>query len=180
MVASLVCTAAMMMAWLATPPPMEQLVVAPRPAVLSSSVAAFSIFPTTTLAAGLGDFAGLDDFAAEQAAKEAAFQAKKDALKRAQQEQEEKAAAEYEKAQKTIAEREAKKLAAIEDAKAKKAAAAAAAAEKKVVASGEKKSTGATSSDKKSKYAVQTVNKQAERIAAREASGEEKPSLFGL
>jgi len=154
-----------------TPPPTAQVVtiVAPRPALVRSSV-----FPTTLVTADL-----LDDFAEQETKKDAALQARKDALKKAQEEQEAKAEAELLKAQKAAAEREAKKAAALQAQKEAKEAAVAAAAEKV------KKSATATAAKspaaaKANKFgAVQTINKQAERIAEREANGGERPSLFG-
>mmetsp|Transcript_6622 Transcript_6622/g.17213 ORF Transcript_6622/g.17213 Transcript_6622/m.17213 type:complete len:175 (+) Transcript_6622:253-777(+) len=165
-------------ALLISPPAMEVRQMAPI--TVSRSAVGFgaeSIFPTTGITADL-----LDDLAAEQSAQDAAIEAKKAALKAKQAEIEAKAQADLEKQEQLAAERAAKKQAAIEEQAQKKAAAVAAAkekAEKAVSSSPTKSKKSEAATPKASKYGtVQTINKQAERIAEREARGEEKPGLF--
>lgn len=116
----------------------------------------------------------LDDFATAQTARDDAIYLKKKAIAEQREKEEARAAAEAEKKLKVEAERLAK---AEEAAAARAAAAEAKAAEKKAAkTSGKAEVTQA----KANKYGtVQTVSKQAERIAARKASGEDAPKLFG-
>lgn len=121
----------------------------------------------------------LDDFASEQASKDAAIEARKAALRKQQEEVEAKARAQVEAQAKQTAEREARLAEAKALAEQRRAAAAAAAAEKK--SSTQANAGKAAPAGKASKYGtVQTINKQADRIAERETNGEDKPSFFGF
>ena len=104
-------------------------------------------------------------------------------MRKAAEEAEAKERAVFEAEAVKAAEREAKKQAAIAEQAAKREAAMAAAKEKAAAASASKpdkaKPAAAAASPKANKYGtVQTINKQAERVAAREASGEEAPKFF--
>jgi peptidoglycan hydrolase CwlO-like protein len=118
----------------------------------------------------------LDDFGAQQAVKDAALLARKAALKQRIAEAEAKAAAEAEQAEKKAAERLAKAEAA-RAAKAAKAEADAAEAAAKRAARAATDSSAAASK-RVNPGEVVRVNKQAERIAERNARGESAPSLF--
>ena len=158
---------------------------------MRQNATARSGFPTTNVTADL-----LDDFADQQSAKDKALEAKKAELK-ARQEQLDKEAAEKlaadERARaKAIADREAAKKAKEEKAAAAaeaREAAAAAAAEKRAALAAKKgeKVSGDTYVDGtakkvppalRNKDSVKRVDRRAERIAAREAAGEEKPEFF--
>ena len=131
---------------------------------------------TTTLTADI-----LDDLEAQEKAKDAAINAKKAAIRKQQEEVEAKAQRDLEAKEKREEEQKAKiaaQLAKVEEAKAARAAAAQAAAEAQAVKNPSGKAVSAGAEPKKtSKYSVQTINKQADRIAARQAAGEDKPSL---
>lgn len=151
-----------------------QLAVSQRPsATLQSEQPA--VFPRSSML--VAD--SLDDLAAEQQAKDAALAAKKRAFQKAQAEKQAKEQAEYEANLKRVEETKAR----AEEAKAIQAAKVAAAAEARAAkdaAKGMAQASGKGDSSKSEKYAVQTVNARAERIAARKAAGEEAPTFFGI
>ncbi|EOD19862.1 hypothetical protein EMIHUDRAFT_424794 [Emiliania huxleyi CCMP1516] len=123
----------------------------------------------------------IDDFAEKEIARQAQIAAQKKAYQQKVAAQEAQAAAEAEAAQVAEAARLAKIAQAKADRAAKAEAAKLASAEAKAAKAAEAKTAVASSGGKKPKYEVQYVNKQAERIAEREANGEAKPSLgFGF
>jgi len=174
--------------------PMVQQTVAATPVVADG--AASYVFPSTfTLAKSQrisGSFSDLlDDEAEVQSARDAEIEAKKQVAKKRQEEEEAKKAAEYQAALKFQAEQQAKKEALQAANKAKKEAAELAKAEeaeKRAAKQTEMAAKGggappkaASPSSKPEKFAkVETVDKRAERVAARIAAGEEGPTFFGL
>mmetsp|Transcript_25086 Transcript_25086/g.58486 ORF Transcript_25086/g.58486 Transcript_25086/m.58486 type:complete len:138 (-) Transcript_25086:350-763(-) len=107
------------------------------------------------------------------------FVLQKRAFQKAQAEKQAKEQAEYEANLKRVEETKAR----AEEAKAIQAAKVAAAAEARAAkdaAKGMAQASGKGDSSKSEKYAVQTVNARAERIAARKAAGEEAPTFFGI
>uniref|UniRef100_A0A7S3I1M8 Uncharacterized protein n=1 Tax=Favella ehrenbergii TaxID=182087 RepID=A0A7S3I1M8_9SPIT len=125
----------------------------------------------------------LDDFGVQQDEQNKAILARKAALKQRIQDAEAQAAAEAEKAEKLQAERKAKAEAAAAVREAKKQADAAAAAQRRAEREAKEavvavKAGGSATNSRKEYGEVVRVNKQAERIAEREARGERAPSLF--
>jgi Skp family chaperone for outer membrane proteins len=155
-------------------PEAGQLVFAP----VRQNATARSGFPTTNVTADL-----LDDFADQQSAKDKALEAKKAELKARQEqldkEAAEKLAADERAREKAIADREAAKKAKEE----KAAAAAAMNAEKRAknTYSGDRYVDGSAKKIPpalRNQDSVKRVDRRAERIAAREAAGEDKPEFF--
>jgi len=124
-----------------------------------------AVFPTTSVFADL-----LDDLEQEEKAKLDALAQKKAAIKAREEAAEAKALADQQKAEELA---QARKDRAAREALARK--------ERAEASLKEKPTSSSKSSSSKSKYgSVERVNKQSERIAEREANGEEKPSIFGL
>lgn len=141
------------------------------PTIVVQANRGLGVFPSLTIGGSL-----LDDFADAQIQEDAKLEARRAAFKKAQAEQEAKAESEAAAAEAKAAE----KLAKVEKLKAE----AAAKLEAKAVASAEARKARETASTSaptsKKATTVTTVNARAERIAARKASGEEGPTLFGL
>ena len=159
--------------------PLAQLEEASSPMIFPTtmSLAASSVVNRGAVVGSIDDI--LEQEAAAATAKQEAIAARKAALKAAEQKAEAEAEAKYE-AQKKLDEQ---KLAAAQKAaelrKEKAAAAAQAKAESK--AGQQKAATKAAGSKPSNKYGgVEKIDKQAQRIKARQEAGGEAPSLFGV
>ena len=168
-------------ALLVSPAPMVQQAPMVQSAVSQSRLAVeapSNIFPTTLIADGFDD--ELEEMARQQAAKDAAIDAKKKVLRERQEAADAEAAAKFAEKQRQDAERAEKKAAALAATQEKQAAAKASKASVDASRGRTSESDDAKEAKRKAKYGtVQKIDKQAERVAARIAAGEDAPTLFG-